>query len=235
MITKRDTHLRKAIPAEIKLAITLRYLATGESLDSLMWQFRVHKSTITQFIGPVCKSKYNAFSPEYMAVPQSPENWMELVKKTSERWQFLNAFAAVDGKHFSLICPSHSGSDYYNYKGFYSIVLLAFVDYDYKFLLVEVGTHGRISDGGICRNSVISQQIKDGSLQLPPPQPLPKNNHEYWQSFTNKDKLPIVFVADNAFALEPYCMKPYSQKNLSDEKRIFDSQGYRKKFFFCPR
>ena len=40
-----------------------------------------------------------------------------------------------------------------NYKGFYSIVLLAFFDYDYKLLVAEVGCQGRISDGGVYGNS----------------------------------------------------------------------------------
>ena len=54
LITKQTTHLQKHINPKEKLAITLRYLATGESFDSLMYQFRVHRSTISQFIRSVC-------------------------------------------------------------------------------------------------------------------------------------------------------------------------------------
>lgn len=42
-ITKQNTHFREAVPAEIKLAITLRYLATGDSFMSLMYLFKVSK------------------------------------------------------------------------------------------------------------------------------------------------------------------------------------------------
>lgn len=37
MISKQNTSFRESVPAEIKLAITLRYLATGDSFMSLMY------------------------------------------------------------------------------------------------------------------------------------------------------------------------------------------------------
>ncbi|KAL4720887.1 hypothetical protein ACJJTC_002929 [Scirpophaga incertulas] len=38
-ITKNDTQLRKAIPAKTRLALTLRFLASGDSYDSLHFLF----------------------------------------------------------------------------------------------------------------------------------------------------------------------------------------------------
>ena len=67
----------------------------------------------------------------------------QLVKKIGQnlltkhiRWQFLNAYTAADGKHIALFHTFYSGSEFYSYKGFFSIVLvlMALVDYDYKFI-----------------------------------------------------------------------------------------------------
>ncbi|TKR73703.1 hypothetical protein L596_020983 [Steinernema carpocapsae] len=57
--------------------------------------------------------------------------------------------AALDGKHFAIKAPSDRGSVYFNYKGFHSIVRLTWVDADYRFVLFNIGSHGRCSDAQV--------------------------------------------------------------------------------------
>ena len=76
---------------------------------------------------------------EYMSLPDFKEKWLPVVKGFEEKWQFPNCVGAIDGKHVPLINPFKSGSAYFNYKSFFSIVLLALVDADYEFLYVSVG------------------------------------------------------------------------------------------------
>lgn len=56
-IEKQNTNYRKVIPANERLAITLRYLATGDSYISLAYTFEVSKQTISRIIVPeVCSA-----------------------------------------------------------------------------------------------------------------------------------------------------------------------------------
>ena len=221
-IQGQTTHLREPISAEEKLAVTLRYLATGESYQSLMYQFRIHRSTISVFIPKVCDAIYNALQEEYFSLPSSKEQWLNIANAVEERWQFPNAFAAADGKHISIYHPHNSGSEFYNYKGFFSVVLMAFVDHDYKFIFADVGCQGRISDGGVYRNSSFCSRLCKGELNLPLPRPLPQSTDPTWVLFQEDEPVPFIFVGDNAFPLNEHVMKPYPEKGLTDIKRIFN-------------
>lgn len=56
LISKQDTHLREAIPAKIRLAITLRFLATGDSYRSLHFLFKISSQLISKIVVDVCKA-----------------------------------------------------------------------------------------------------------------------------------------------------------------------------------
>ena len=113
-----------------------------------------------------------------------------------------------------MICPKNSGSHYFNYKGFFSVVLMGLVDTDYKFIYMDIGCNGRISDGGVFCNGQLSKALEKNTLDIPSAEILPGSTK----------KLPFVVVGDDAFPLKNYLMKPYSQHHLSREKRIFNYQ-----------
>ena len=64
-----------------------------------------------------------------------------------------HAVGALDGKHIDIKKPKKSDSEYINYKGYFSLVLLALVDADYKFLWVNAGASGSSSDAQISNRS----------------------------------------------------------------------------------
>ena len=59
-ISRRNTKYRKAITPDIRLAITLRYLASGDSFTSLMYTFRISKQTISTVVPEVCEALISA-------------------------------------------------------------------------------------------------------------------------------------------------------------------------------
>lgn len=72
-IAKQDTKMRKAISAETRLAITLRFLASGDSYRSLMLLFRVAHNTISGIVSTTCKSIYSTLKQEFLKVHISIE------------------------------------------------------------------------------------------------------------------------------------------------------------------
>ncbi|XP_018369956.1 PREDICTED: uncharacterized protein LOC108765648 [Trachymyrmex cornetzi] len=124
-----------------------------------------------------------------------------------------NCFGVIDGKHIMLKCPPNSGSSYYNYKKQHSIVLMAVADYRYKFTLVGIGAYGGNSDGGIFANSEIGVSLKNNDLNFPKDIAALPGSDIMIYGF---------FVADDAFPLSIKIMKPYSGKQLSNKKKIFN-------------
>ena len=110
--------------------------------------------SISRFVPELCQVIIESFMEKYMFLPDSKEKWLSMAKEFEEKWQFANCVGAIDGKHIPLINPFNSGSTYFNYKSFFSIALLALIDANYKFLYVNV--NGRINDGGVFKNSVVS-------------------------------------------------------------------------------
>jgi hypothetical protein len=108
--------------------------------------------------------------------------------------------------------PNKSGSHYFNYKGCHSIVLMALVDANYKFLYVDVGCNGRVSDGGVYTNCSLSRAIEGNNLMIPAPRTLEGR----------VKPVPFVIVADDAFAIKPNIMKPYPFRNQPGPNRVFN-------------
>lgn len=88
---------------------------------------------------------------------------MQVAAKFRKIWNFPNALGAMDGKHVVLQSPVHSGAEFHYYKSSFSIVLFALVDAEYNFLFVDVGCQGRISDGGVFKDTELFQKIEDGT------------------------------------------------------------------------
>jgi hypothetical protein len=72
-------------------------------------------------------------------MPQSIEEWKAISQEFEEKWNFPHCVGAMDGKHIPLQAPIQSGSEFYNYKRFYSIVMFAVVDANYNFIYANVG------------------------------------------------------------------------------------------------
>ena len=97
---------------------------------------------------------------------------------------------ALDGKHIRINPPHKSGSHYYNYKHFFSLVFMAIMDADYRFIYSDIRCNGRISDGGAFKNCSIYSALETNQLNIPKHTTLPGSS----------ETVPYVLVADAAFS-----------------------------------
>ena len=127
--------------------------------------------------------------------------WKKIALDFEYLWKFPHCLGAIDGKHVLLQAPANSGSLYFNYKKTFSIVLMAVVDAQYNFVVVDIGAYGRQSGGNVFANSLFGKKPKNLQLPLPAEEPL---------TATSEPQLPYVFVGDEAFPLLFIVMRPYT-------------------------
>ena len=176
------------------------YLATGDSYKGLKSRFRMGTSSIHGVIKQTCNAIWTVLKDDMLPKPTA-DTWLRVEKGFRTRWQFPNCVGALDGKHIMIRKPFNSGSLYWCYKGYNSVVLLALVDHQYRFTFVDIGAYGSNSDGNVFSISKFGQKILKRKLNIPPPKQLPNYNFE--------GPMPHVIVADEAFPLNEHIMRPY--------------------------
>lgn len=148
-----------------------------------------------------------------LQVPNTEQEWKNKARQFELLWNFPHCIGSIDGKHIVIEAPCNSGSDFFNYKQQFSIVLLAIVDADYNFIYANCGAKGRSSDSGVFLETPFYDALTQNNLNIPQPQPITPNG----------PNLPYVIIGDSAFALSENIMKPYPGiHNRGTIKRIYN-------------
>ncbi|KAJ0176586.1 hypothetical protein K1T71_007765 [Dendrolimus kikuchii] len=187
-IGKQNTTFKNTICAEERLFITLRRLQS--------YKFISYRglSAIGAIVKEVYQAIYEILHTIYIPELQE-EDWLVIANGFYTKANFLNCLGAIDGKHIRIIKPEHTGSLYYHYKNYFSIVLLAICDSNYCFTFIDVGSYA-----------------KEQRLNIPNPLPITSNG----------PPVPFVFIGDEAFGISNFIQRPYVGKYLNEKKRIFN-------------
>ncbi|XP_046662301.1 protein ANTAGONIST OF LIKE HETEROCHROMATIN PROTEIN 1-like [Homalodisca vitripennis] len=212
LLLKQDTNYRTAIGVGERLTITLRFLGEGCSYHQLAYDFFRGVSTIAAIVPETCEAIWSVLQPLFMPVPDRNQ-WETIAERYEELWNLPNCLGSIDGKHIRIRSFDHSGSNYYNYKHFFSTVLMACADADGTFISIDVGYPGRNNDAGVFHSSTLGKWVKQNSLDFPLPRALPNN--------VSNEPVPFFFCGDEAFPLENL-MRPYPRRVLNDTKRVFN-------------
>ena len=124
---------------------------------------------------------------------------------------FPQCVGAVDGTHIPIISPQECPADYYNRKGWHSIILQGTVDHAGRFIDVYVGWPGRVHDARVFSNSSLYHRGQSNNL-FP----------DLKESISGRD-IPLVLLGDPAYPLLQWLMKAFPDNGrLSCEQKVFN-------------
>ncbi|KAL7286638.1 hypothetical protein TKK_0019134 [Trichogramma kaykai] len=204
---------RPALPSELRFAAVLNYLAKADSVHKNALFYTIGESTLYAIVPEVCKIICAVLGPRYLRKPSTED--LKRVAYEFNQLDFPHCIGLLDGKHCEVRKPKHSGSAYYNYKKFHSIVMMAISDIHKRFLMINVGGYGSLNDAFTFNNSDICAGLENGELCLPPPELIPGSNL----------LVPYFLIGDGGFPLKQYLMKPFMRvNNMTPNMEIFNSR-----------
>ena len=136
-ITK-DVNVEVPICPEMRLGICL-YRLRGDYMYTIGEMAGIAESTVCQIVIEVSEAIVETLWKDGVDkyFPQTEKDFKTGLLDMDEEWQFPFAFCGIDGSHLPIKCPnggSESMKQYYNFKNFYSVILLALVDAKYRII-----------------------------------------------------------------------------------------------------
>jgi hypothetical protein len=101
-LQQRETNIRHPLEPGLKLAITLQYIASGNSYHS--------RCTISKVVKEVCEAIIEELEEEVFKFPTTPEEWQQIAGIFGTRWNFHHTCGALDAKHIAIKVPINSTS-----------------------------------------------------------------------------------------------------------------------------
>ena len=168
----------------------------------------MRRSTVSSIIDEVCGELWDALA-NFVQLPSVKNDWGGISDDFLEFRNIPHCIGAIDGKHVAMRKPSFSGSLWHNYKGFFSMVLLAICKARYFSSFVDVGEYGSNNDSGVLNNSHMGKLFKRNEVNIPNPGEIEGTDVE----------LSYFLVGHEIFPLTNSLMRPFSGKSLLNEKR----------------
>lgn len=209
-ISKQETHLRQPVSVEKRIAVTLWKLATNVEYRTIGALFGIGRSTVGNVVLETCAAISEHLLPKYVTIPEGAK-LRELVDGYEGRWGFPQAVGAIDGTHIPIIRPLHSAADYYNRKGYYSILMQAMVDYRGIFMDIHIGWPGKVHDARVFANSSLYRKAQAGTL------------FPNWTKTIGGVNVPLLILGDSAYPSLPWLIKAYHEHpNMSAAQKNFN-------------
>ncbi|KAG5854939.1 hypothetical protein ANANG_G00043380 [Anguilla anguilla] len=194
---RHDTNYRYCVPIQKIVAIALWKLATNSEYRSISHLFGVGIATVCHCVHNFCSSVEKVLMAEVIQCPTS-EKLKEMATYFERRWGLPQCVGAIDGSHIPILGPEEYHTEYFNRKGWHSIILQAAVDGRGLFWNVFVGAAGSLHDARVLRLSGLWGLV-DLGLLLP----------DETKNICGHD-VGYYILADAAYPLKSWLMKPFT-------------------------
>ena len=205
-LLRQASRLRQPVCVVKLVGLTLYRLAKGESYRTISNLLGVGRSTACNGFWDVCHAIYNFLKPIYLKRPKGDE-----VKRMTKLFELKFGFpmcgGAIDGTHIPIIAPEEYRTDYYNRKGWYSILLQWLVNHEYKLIDIDVGQPGKCHDAFVFESSKLFCKLKNGTF------------YPDYTRIIEGQNIPVVILGDSAYPLNNFLMKPF-QESLATINQI---------------
>ncbi|XP_040275584.1 protein ANTAGONIST OF LIKE HETEROCHROMATIN PROTEIN 1-like [Bufo bufo] len=212
---KQSTNFRASLPVRKRVVIALWKLATNSEYRSIGHLFGVSKSTVCRCVQDFCKAVCTLLAPEIVHFPDS-EKLKDMANYFEDRWGLPQCVGAIDGSHLPIIAPQVYHTDYFNRKGWYSIILQKVVDAKGLFWSVNVGKPGSLHDARVLRLSTFWDWVGQGGLYSGHTRKISGVNVGYY------------VLGDSAYPLQNWLLKPFADNGrLTPEQQIYNRKTSR--------
>ena len=209
-LRRQHTVMREPITLEKRIAVAIWRLATNVEYCTIGHLFGISRGSVCCIVQEVCGALVEVLMPKYIKWPEG-EKLKDVVELFEHKWGYPQCCGAVDGSHIPILAPTDFHTDFFNRKGWHSIILQAVVDPCYRFTDITVGWPGSVHDARVLANSSLFRRGQHGNLS----------------NLSAKElqgvSVPVHIIGDPAYPLLPWLMKGYSDTgHLSRQQSNFN-------------
>jgi hypothetical protein len=149
---------RQQIAIDKDLLMTCWFLGNLESVRSIADRFIVSKSTFLDHNRRMPTVLCDSLLKTVICWPSDNEKHA-VISEFQNKKGFPGVLGAIDGTHIKISAPTRRHQDYFNRKGYYSIILQAVCREDRRFTDVYCGWPGKVHDARVFRNSPLCEAL----------------------------------------------------------------------------
>ena len=157
-----------------------------------------------------CRAIVHSLLARYIQFPVG-ERLLEVVKGFYESLGFSQCAGAIDESHIPVSPPALNHTDYYNRKGWYSVILQGVIDHRFLFHEINIGWPGSVHK--VLTNSALFKKAENGSILT---------EH---QRMINDCNIPVFLIGNSAYPLKKWLLKPFADNDrITAQQRNFNYQ-----------